>query len=101
MDNVFARRDFLNHRCFFFFKWQIRRLEFVHNRNFVHRDVKPDNFLMGVGRHRNRVHLIDFGLAKKFRDSRTFVREREMLTSTTPLILFIYLSAATYPLQRE
>jgi serine/threonine protein kinase len=64
----------------------IRRLEFVHNRNFVHRDVKPDNFLMGVGRHRNRVHLIDFGLAKKFRDSRTFqhipYRENKQLTGT-------------------
>jgi len=64
----------------------IRRLEYVHCKNFVHRDVKPDNFLMGVGRYRNRVHLIDFGLAKKYRDSRSMMhipyRENKQLTGT-------------------
>ncbi|CAL8100289.1 unnamed protein product [Calicophoron daubneyi] len=47
------------------------RLDFIHARNFIHRDIKPDNFLMGIGRSCNKVFLIDFGLAKKFRDSRT------------------------------
>jgi serine/threonine protein kinase len=26
----------------------ITRLEYMHNNNFIHRDMKPDNFLMGV-----------------------------------------------------
>ncbi|CDJ58531.1 Casein kinase one (CK1), putative [Eimeria maxima] len=45
------------------------RLAYIHQRNCIHRDVKPDNFL--VGRHADgfRVYLIDFGLAKKYRDS--------------------------------
>lgn len=47
------------------------RVEFVHNKNFIHRDIKPDNFLMGIGRHCNKLFLVDFGLAKKYRDSRT------------------------------
>ena len=49
----------------------IGRIEFVHNKNFIHRDIKPDNFLMGIGRHCNKLFLIDYGLAKKFRDNRT------------------------------
>jgi len=47
------------------------RLEFVHSRNFVHRDIKPDNFLVGFGEALDRVHIIDFGVAKKYRDPKT------------------------------
>lgn len=64
----------------------IARVEYVHNRNFIHRDIKPDNFLMGIGRHCNKLFLIDFGLAKKYRDSRTRqhipYREDKNLTGT-------------------
>ena len=49
----------------------ISRIEFMHAKNFLHRDIKPDNFLMGVGKKANQVYIIDFGLAKKYRDSKT------------------------------
>ena len=51
----------------------IAHLEYIHNKNFIHRDVKPDDFLMGLGHQCNKVYLIDFGLAKKYRHN--FTRE--------------------------
>ncbi|MFS8023173.1 putative protein kinase CK1-CK1 family [Helianthus anomalus] len=47
------------------------RVVFIHCKSFLHRDIKPENFLMGLGRGANRVYAIEFGLAKKYRDSST------------------------------
>jgi len=64
----------------------ISRIEYIHSKNFIHRDIKPDNFLMGLGKKGNLVYIIDFGLAKKYRDSRTHqhiaYRENKNLTGT-------------------
>lgn len=42
-------------------------LEFLHKRKIVHRDIKPDNFVVGLygTAKRSLVHIVDFGLAKK------------------------------------
>ena len=50
---------------------QLQRVEFVHSRHFLHRDIKPDNFLIGIGKKQHYVYIIDFGLAKRFRDPKT------------------------------
>jgi len=44
----------------------IERIEFIHNKTFIHRDVKPDNFVVGYGKKSSKIYMIDFGLAKKY-----------------------------------
>ncbi|KRW98299.1 Protein kinase-like domain [Pseudocohnilembus persalinus] len=49
----------------------ISRIETFHHKGFVHRDIKPENCLIGLAKKSNTFHLIDYGLAKKFRDLKT------------------------------
>lgn len=46
----------------------IAALRNIHNKDYLHRDIKPDNFLLGTGGVASRqIYLIDFGLSKKYR----------------------------------
>lgn len=49
----------------------ISRVESMHSKSFIHRDIKPDNFLIGTGNRNNLIFVIDFGLSKKYRDQKT------------------------------
>lgn len=64
----------------------INRLEYIHSRHLIHRDLKPDNFVMGRGVKSSIVHMIDFGLAIRYRNSKTLehisYNERSDLTGT-------------------
>ncbi|EGR34056.1 protein kinase domain protein, partial [Ichthyophthirius multifiliis] len=47
----------------------LSRFESLHSKNLLHRDIKPDNFVIGVKENYNVIHLIDFGLAKYYQNA--------------------------------
>ena len=46
-------------------------LEHIHKKYYIHRDIKPDNFLMGIGPNNKFLYIIDLGFAKPYRDLST------------------------------
>lgn len=63
----------------------IQRIEYIHNRHFIHRDIKPDNFCIGLNKTSHKIFILDFGLAKRYiqRDGKHIpYREGKNLTGT-------------------
>ncbi|KAJ3058482.1 casein kinase I, partial [Rhizoclosmatium hyalinum] len=95
-------------------KQMITRVQTIHERNMIYRDIKPDNFLIGrlprnselvanIGKSSDpygvvanhsilephpaaQIHIIDFGMAKMYRDPKTKqhipYREKKSLSGT-------------------
>lgn len=82
----FCSRKFTLKTVLLLAEQMLTRIEYIHKQNYIHRDIKPDNFLMGLGKHGNLVYLIDFGLAKQYCDPLTKrhipYRENKSLTGT-------------------
>ncbi|KAK9386922.1 kinase-like domain-containing protein [Lipomyces mesembrius] len=69
-------------------KQMITRVQTIHEKNLIYRDIKPDNFLIGRPgtKNANLIYVVDFGMAKQYRDPKTKqhipYRERKSLSGT-------------------
>ncbi|EFW99090.1 casein kinase 1 [Grosmannia clavigera kw1407] len=69
-------------------KQMLSRVQTIHEKNLIYRDIKPDNFLIGRPgtKAANVIHVVDFGMAKQYRDPKTKqhipYRERKSLSGT-------------------
>ncbi|CDW87861.1 casein kinase [Stylonychia lemnae] len=49
----------------------IKRFTRIHAHNFIHRDIKPENFLLGLQNKSGLIHVVDYGLSKRYFSSQT------------------------------
>ena len=84
LENIFEEKKVFSVKTVCMLGYQfVSILEYIHNRHIIHRDIKPDNFVMGLNDLSQYVYILDFGLAKKYRSSRTleqfpFVNRRKI-----------------------
>jgi serine/threonine protein kinase len=58
----------------------IKRVQVLHNKDLLHRDIKPDNFLFGTEKDTNKLYLVDFGFSKRYNYNGNHINEKTIST---------------------
>ena len=87
LEDIFNKRlKFSVKTCSMLGYQMVTVLNYIHDKHIIHRDIKPDNFVMGFQEYNAILYLLDFGLAKKFRSSKTLIQypyiKKKKLTGT-------------------
>jgi serine/threonine protein kinase len=60
------KRKFKLSTIFLIAEQLIQLMEQLHNAEYIHRDIKPNNFLVGRSKNNFQIYIMDFGLSKKY-----------------------------------
>ena len=73
MDKLFSEceKSFTYKTIFQIGYQMVERIQYVHSKGYIHRDIKPGNFVIGRGDKNKIIYLIDFGLSKRYIDPET------------------------------
>ncbi len=79
----FCNRKFSLRTTLMLVDQMLNRMEYMHSNNFIHRDIKPDIFLIGLDPTKTEVYIIDFGLSEKY-EVVTTIPKKSRTTTTIP-----------------
>ena len=93
-------------------KQMVQIIQAVHERGFVHRDIKPPNFMIGIKKNENnedensdKLFLIDFGMARTYIDDNTNAHRSNKIRTTgiigTPRYVSIHVHDGCEPSRRD
>jgi len=80
----------------------IDRIQVLHEKLLIHRDIKPDNFMFGLNNKSNTLYLIDYGFCKTYITNNEHIKEKNNCSLIgTPNFVSIHVKNGVEPTRRD